>query len=284
MSLENIIAANQAAAAQVSGTGPTTLAPAAPAAVSAAAAAPPAVAPAAAPAPPVAAPTPEYIAAFTSMQTRLAELEAERSNREQAARDAEIKLLQSKGQFEQVIAIQREQAAAALDAERKKLAATEERAKNYALEGAIAQALAGQPLAAGAASHLPGLLRSHFTVDAVGDTFLVRSKDLRSPGEYIGALLGTADYACFVKAQNPVGGTAGGPPGTQGLPTTPAQPAAPVMPKNMGEAVLMQIQAMEKNTVDPLRAGSTILNDDGSVTRMPSPGFGLRPFHPSKTG
>ena len=110
-----------------------------------------------------------------------------------------------------------------------------------------------------------------------------RPPDFQPVGAWIAAQLGRPEYAHFLRPNNPGGGTQGGPPGTQGLPTTPAQTAPAAVPQNMSEAILMQMAAIQKSTIDPLRAGATIANADGSVSRQSAPGFGLRPYHPSKT-
>ena len=98
--------------------------------------------------------------------------------------------------------------------------------------------LASQPLAVGAADHLTKILRDEFQVTPQGNSFLVQSKDFRSVGDYLGALLGRPEYACFLRPQNAGGGT-GGASATQAAPTTPANPAAVQQPRNMGEAILM---------------------------------------------
>ena len=77
--------------------------------------------------------TAEQWAAYTSTQSRVAELEEVERRRAAAAQAAEVKALQAKGEIEQAFNLQREQARLEIEAERKKLKATEDRAKRYAL-------------------------------------------------------------------------------------------------------------------------------------------------------
>ena len=131
------------------------------------------------------------------------------------------------------------------------------------LDGELARALATQPLVAGGADQLSQLWRSQFSVESQGDTFAVRAPDFQPVGTWIAAQLGRPEYAHFLRAQNPVGGTAGGPPGSQGAPTPAANPVVADGPKNLSEAVLLTIAALEKSKADP--------------RLTPTLGFGLRP-------
>jgi hypothetical protein len=198
------------------------------------------------------------------MQARLARVEEEQQEREAAAREEQVKLLAAKGQVEEALRTQRENAEKRIADERTARAATEERAKRYALEGELARALASQPLVNGGAEQLTKLLADQFTVEAQGNTFTVRSSDFRPVGEYIGAMLGRPEYSHFLRAQNPAGGT-GGTVGVQSVQTAPSQAAPPAEPKNFSDAVIMQYQAMQMT-------GQTDARTD------PKLGFGLRPL------
>ncbi len=192
----------------------------------------------------------DQLNAFTAMQARLAKVEEEQGRREAAAREEQVKILAAKGQVEEALRTQREEAQRALEAERVQRAQVEERAKRYALDGELARALGSQPLVAGGAEQLTHLLRDHFVVEPQGNSFQVRTQDFRSVGDYIGAMLGRPEYAHFLRAQNPGGGTGG--VGGQSTPTPAGNPAPPVEPKNFSEAVLMQFQASGgKGAVDP---------------------------------
>jgi hypothetical protein len=263
-------------AAAVAGVGPI---PPAPVAAAVPVAGPPPVAAPAAPAAPVGVTlTPEQWAAYTSTQSRLAELESAEQKRAAEARETEIKALQAKGQIEQAFALQRQQAETQLETERKKLRDIEDRAKRYALDGELGRALSGHQLVTGGAEHLTKLLRDEFQVEAQGDSFVVRSKDFRPVGEFIGSMLGRPEYSCFVRAQNPGGGTAGGTT-VQSPHTAAANPAAAVQPRNLGDAIALQMAGIAKqHAANATSSGGSVLAEDGSITRERAAGFGLRPL------
>ena len=129
----------------------------------------------------------DQLNAFTAMQARLAKVEEEQQKREALAREEQVKILAAKGQVEEALRQQREEAQRAIEAERVQRAQVEERAKRYALDGELARALASQPLVAGGAEQLTHLLRDHFVVEQAGNSFQVRTQDFRSVGDYIGA-------------------------------------------------------------------------------------------------
>lgn len=219
-------------------------------------------APAAAPAVAIAPPPPpqpqtvtiplEQLQTFTSVQARLAQMEAEQRSRDEAARAEQVKLLAAKGEIENALRIQREEGQKALDAERSNRAAVEERAKRYALEGEISRVLSSQPLVPGGAEQLTQLWRNQFVVEPQGDSFTVRTPTFQSVADYVQAQLALPQYAHFVRAANPGGGTAGITGAHQAQPTAPANPAAPPQPKNFGEAIILQMQQQQKDVpTDP---------------------------------
>ena len=110
----------------------------------------------------------EQLQTFTSIQARLAQVEAEQRTRDDAARVEQVKLLAQKGEIENALRIQREQAEQQLNAERAQRGAIEERAKRYALDGELSRVLASQPLVPGGAEQLTQLWRGQFTVEAQG--------------------------------------------------------------------------------------------------------------------
>jgi hypothetical protein len=189
----------------------------------------------------------EQLQTFTSVQARLAQLEAEQRSRDEAARAEQVKLLAAKGEIENALRIQREEGQKALDAERSSRAAVEERAKRYALEGEVSRVLASQPLVPGGAEQLTQLWRSQFVVEPQGDSFTVRTPTFQSVGDFVQAQLTRPEYAHFIRASNPGGGTAGTTGAHQAAPTSPATPAPPVAPKNFGEAIILQMQESQKN-------------------------------------
>ena len=107
--------------------------------------------------------------------------------------------------------------------------------------------LSSQPLVPGGAEQLTQLWRSQFIVEPQGDSFNVRTPTFQSVGDYVSAQLARPEYAHFIRASNPGGGTAGTTGGHRAAPTSPANQAAPVAPKNFGEAIILQMQESQKN-------------------------------------
>jgi hypothetical protein len=212
------------------------------------AATPPATPPLATPSQPQTVTIPlEQLQTFTSVQARLARMEADQRSRDEAARAEQLKLMAAKGEIENALRIQREEAQKALDAERSSRAAVEERAKRYALDGEVSRVLSSQPLVPGGAEQLTQLWRNQFVVEPQGDSFAVRTPTFQSVSDYVAAQLGRPEYAHFIRASNPSGGTAGTTGAHQAAPTSPANPAAPMQPKNFGEAIILQMQETQKN-------------------------------------
>src|ERR1700733_7865856 len=60
----------------------------------------------------------EQLQTFTSVQARLAQMEADQRSRDEAARAEQVKLLAQKGEIENALRIQREEAQKQLDSER----------------------------------------------------------------------------------------------------------------------------------------------------------------------
>ena len=221
----------------------------------------------------------EQLQAFTSIQTRLAQMETDQRARDEAARAEQVKILAAKGQVEEALRTQREQAEKDLQAERVKLAQIEERARRYALDGELARHLSAQPLVPGGAEQLTQLWRNQFVVQPQGDSFVVQTQDFQPVGAFIAAQLGRPEYAHFVRAQNPGGGTAGG-SAVQSVHTTAANPAAEPPPRNMGEAILRGFQGIQEKAPDPRLSGGAVVKDDGTIARQAAGGFGLRPTVP----
>lgn len=199
----------------------------------------------------------EQIQAFTSMQARLAQLEADQRGRDQAAQQAQAQALAEQGKLQEALRMLREQSDAAVNTERAQKAQFEDRAKRYALDGELSRALASQQLVPGGAEQLTQLWRSQFTVEAQGDSFAVRTPTFQSVSDFVSQQLARAEYSHFVRAQNPGGGTGGAPPETQVPQGAPAHPAQVPQPKNMGEAVILHMQSLTKATGDP-RANMTL--------------------------
>lgn len=184
----------------------------------------------------------EQLQTFTSIQARLAQLEAEQRVKDDTARSEQVKLLAQKGEIEKALMIQREDGQKALDAERSSRAAVEERAKRYALEGEVSRVLASQPLVPGGAEQLTQLWRSQFVVEPQGDSFTVRTPTFQSVTDFVTMQLGLPQYAHFIRASNPGGGTAGTTGAHATTPTAPAVATPQAQPKNFGEAIVLQMQ------------------------------------------
>jgi hypothetical protein len=193
----------------------------------------------------------EQVQAFTTMQARLAQLESEQRSREQAAQQEQARIQAKKGEVEDALRILREQSEQQVQAERARFTQVEERAKRYALDGELSRALAACNLVPGGAEQLTQLWRNQFLVDAQGDSFAVRTPTFQSVGDFVHQQLARPEYAHFVRAQNPGGGTGGVPPSAQALPSTPANPSSAPQPKNMGEAVILHMQGLQKAQGDP---------------------------------
>jgi hypothetical protein len=227
------------------------------------------------PAAPIAAPAPapqtvtiplEQLQTFTSVQARLAQLEAEQRSRDEANRAEQVKLMAAKGDVENALRQVREDSQKQLDAERAAKASVEERAKRYALEGELSRVLASQPLVPNGAEQLTQLWRSQFVVEPQGESFTVRTPTFQSVGDFVKSKLAEPGYSHFIRASNPAGGTAGGQSSGAITPqTSPANATPQAEPKNFGEAIILQVKANEAARGP---AGATIGD--------PSRPFGLR--------
>jgi hypothetical protein len=220
--------------------------------------------------------TPEQWRDYTNSQTRLAELEAAEARRVADAAAAEVRALQAKGHIEQAFALQRTQAETALTAERERLKQVEDRARRYALDGELARALAGHPLVVGGAEQLTKLIRHEFTVEGQGETFVVRSADFRAVPDYVAAVLARPEYAHFLRAQNPGGGT-GGAQGTQAAPTGPAQPTPEPAIASMSDYAIWHHKNSVHGAANAAATGGSVIGEDGRQLPRPAAGFGLHP-------
>ena len=151
-----------------------------------------------------------------------------------------------KGEIEQALLTQRTDAQKQLDTERSHRAAVEERAKRYALDGEVSRVLASQPLVPGGAEQLTQLWRNQFVVEPQGDSFTVRTPTFQSVPDFVQTQLARPEYAHFIRAQNPGGGTAGTTGADQAAPTPATTTAAPTQPKNFGEAIIARMQEIQK--------------------------------------
>jgi hypothetical protein len=206
----------------------------------------------------------EQLQTFTSVQARLATLEAEQRSRDETARAEQVKLLAAKGEIEKALQTQREEAQKQIDAERTSRAAVEERAKRYARDGELSRALASQPLVPGGAEQLTQLWSSQFVVEAAGESFNVRTPTFQTVTDFVKAKLAAPEYAHFIRAQNPAGGTAGAPAsGSLAAPTAPANPPPAAEIKTFSDAIILHVKENQQSA-----------GNDGRTN--PRVGFGLR--------
>ena len=220
----------------------------------------------------------DQLNAFTAMQSRLVKVEEEQQLRDEAARTETIKALAAKGQVEEALRTQREQAERDLAAVRLRLSQTEERAKRYALDGELARTLASQPLVTGGAEQLTELWRNKFVVEPQSDTFTVRTQDFQNVGVFIAAQLGRPEYAHFLRPVNPAGGS-GASAASQSAQTAPAQSAVGDQPRNLGDAIALKMAGIARQQQkDAHLSGGASINAEGVISREAAAGFGLRPL------
>jgi hypothetical protein len=117
----------------------------------------------------------EQLQTFTSIQARLAQIEADNRQREQQAQQEQAAILAKKGEVENALNLLRQQSEQQLANERAARAAVEDRAKRYALDGEVSRVLASHPLVPGGAEQLTQLFRGQFVVEPQGDSFQVRT-------------------------------------------------------------------------------------------------------------
>jgi hypothetical protein len=180
----------------------------------------------------------------------LAALHQQQAEQRRAAEQEQARILAQKGEIEAAMKILREQTDQLLASERAAKAATEERAKRYALDGVVERELAPYDfLNSKLRALFAAEVRSELRVEAEGDTFSVRSPDLQPAAAVIAAKLAQPDYQAFLRPKgNPAGGTqpnpsappAVDPAAQQRTAPEPSQPAA--QPRNLGEICLRHVQ------------------------------------------
>jgi len=185
---------------------------------------------------------------YNEAQQRLVQIEAEQRAREESARTEQLKLMAQKGDVERALSELREDSRKQVDSEKATRMAMEERVKRYAVEGELSRALSGFNLVPGGNDQLTTLFRGQLMAEARGDGFIVQTPTTYKPAkDFVAEQLGRPEYAHFLRASNPAGGTAGGASsGALAGPTSPANPAAPPVPKNFGEAIILQMQSIAK--------------------------------------
>ena len=200
--------------------------------------------------PPGVVPVPEAVyQELQGYKAAAAKAETERQVAETAAKQAALQAQIEKGQIKEAMELIRKQADDAAASERAQRAAVEEKAKRYALSGEVSRALASHNLVPSAAAQLADHWRNEFVVEATGDSFAVRTPTFQSVGDFIAAKLATPDYSHFVRSST-VGGVGHNPAAQTTAPTASpvvTSPVAPPNPKNFGEAIILQMQEIQKN-------------------------------------
>jgi hypothetical protein len=188
---------------------------------------------------------------FAQTQARLAQLEAEQRQREEASQAEQARLLAAKGQVEEALQSIQTQSEAKLRAEAEARMRTEERAKRYALDNELSRALSMHPLLPGTTDQLAMILRGGLQVQAEGESYVVRTPTFVSVTDHVAQTLSRPEFAHFLRPTG-AGGTAGS-GATQAIPTPAANPALPPQPKNFGEAIILQMNEVNKSaaTADP---------------------------------
>jgi len=227
----------------------------------------PASAPVVAPAAPVAAthaPVPvttqqtvtiplEQIQAFTSMQARLAQIEADQRARDEAAqRDLQNALL-AKGQAEEAVRLSREQHDLALKQEREQKAELQRQAQGFALDVSVARAMAGHSFVNDKARRsFEQEVRAELIAEPHGSTFNVRTSTFQTADDLVKSKLESPDYQFLLAPKGIVGTATPGQP-NQAAPAAPAPTPQPeVRSKNMGHAYILQYKADQSNLGEPL--------------------------------
>ncbi len=186
----------------------------------------------------------DQLQAFTSIQARLAEMEAAQRAQQEAAQQEQARILAQKGQAEEALRMVREQSEHVLSTERQRFSQIEERAKRYALDIEVSRALTAYNLVPGGSEQLSHLWCNQFVVDAQGESFAVRTPTFQSVGDFVSQQLARPEYAHFLRASTQ-GGTATGQT-IQAAQTPPAGPTTTPQPRNMGEAVILHMQGVQK--------------------------------------
>jgi len=187
----------------------------------------------------------EQLQTFMASQTRLAQLEAEGRQREEAAQAEQARLLAAKGQVEEALKTIQQQSDAKLRAEADQRLRAEERAKKYALDNELSKALSMHPLLPGTTDQLTSILRNQLQVEAQGESYVVRTPAFVSAIDHVATTLGKPEFAHFLRPHGAGGAGAGG---GNAAPTPAANTPPPAAPKNFGEAIILQMAEIAKNT------------------------------------
>ncbi len=201
----------------------------------------------------------EQVQAFTSMQARLAQLESEQRSREQTAQQEQARILAQKGEVENALRMLRDQS-------EQQVQSPNGRGSRRSRSGP-----SGMPWTASSLAHWPRATWSpaaRSSSPSSGGTsswssrraIVLRGADADVP---VGRRV-RLPAACPARVRPFRPGSepgravpAGVQPSAQTPPSTPANLAQMPQPKNMGEAVILHMQGMQKAQGDP-RANMTL--------------------------
>lgn len=165
-----------------------------------------------------------------AMPARLAQFEAAQAAAKQAAEKQVADALLSKGQAEEAVKTVREQWQASDGSLKAEKAALEDRARNYAIDTAVAQALAGVNLMPGAAAQIQQLIRGQFEAAPEGSGFTVRTKTFETPADVIKNYLAVNTYFLAPRTTGGGGPAGGSVPAPSGGPGSGNEVVAPSNP------------------------------------------------------
>lgn len=193
----------------------------------------------------VAVPMEEFLRFQEDRRIRL-EQAAVQERLEREAAEAKAHHLAKTGEWEKGFAKQKEDYQSQLTKAEQNLAVTEARVKKYVTDSHLAMAMNGYEFTSpAAAQQFANLIRNELIAESQGDSYVVRTPTFESPAQLVATKRQHPDYLHFFKASTQ-GGTQGGPSSAAVQPPAPAQPEPPPQPKNFGEAIMFDIQAMRR--------------------------------------
>lgn len=226
----------------------------------------------------------EQLNAFTSIQARLADMEARERQREDAHRTELQNAMLARGQAEDAVRSVREQSDQQVRTIQDQLNQTRNQAQNYAIDVEVARALAGHRFVNDRARRQFEMeVRSELVAEANGNSFAVRTPTFQTAEQVVAGRLGSPDYA-YLLAPNGVSGTAAGQP-TQSPHSPPANAAGNLAPEQQYAAFVVanpnmtmgeKLELAGKLKIYGAHAPAPTAPQTGEGGRPILPGFGLR--------
>lgn len=195
----------------------------------------------------------EFLQTIIGMQAKMQEYEARWADQQRQAQESVVAEQLRRGQAEQAVQTLRQQHEIEATSLRNRLNETESRAKAYAKDRALAEALAAHQLHPGAMPHLMTLLSGQLEAHPEGNGFVVRTPTFQTPQQFVAEQLSRPEFSMFRPAST-MGGVgaptqaapapssaAAAPPVTTHAPAQPSGPPTPE-PKNLGEAMVLHMR------------------------------------------